>query len=66
MPSYNEQKIIGRKSIDVDERETDTEAASPTSGGRDGDTQNDLTDMQRLGKTQEFQVGADYEKSFSV
>ncbi|KAG4030484.1 hypothetical protein MFRU_012g02170 [Monilinia fructicola] len=59
MPSYNEQKIIGRKSIDVDERETDTEAASPTSGGRDGDTQNDLTDMQRLGKTQEFQRNFD-------
>lgn len=56
MASYNEQVLIERKNIDSDERETNLEASSPTPGDEYGDTQNDSSDMQRLGKKPEFQV----------
>ncbi|CAD6442859.1 90bd4527-1b05-4edc-9b49-a094a9315455 [Sclerotinia trifoliorum] len=54
MASYNEHVLVERKSIESDAREIGLEAASPSPGNGYGDTQNDLSDMQRLGKKQEF------------
>ncbi|EDO04644.1 hypothetical protein SS1G_07127 [Sclerotinia sclerotiorum 1980 UF-70] len=54
MASYNKQFLVERKSIDREAREIGLEAASPSPGNGYGDTQNDLSDMQRLGKKQEF------------
>ncbi|QSZ30875.1 hypothetical protein DSL72_000433 [Monilinia vaccinii-corymbosi] len=56
MALYNKQVLIERKSIDGDKQETNLEASSPTPGDERGDTQNDLSDMQRLGKKPEFQI----------
>lgn len=56
MTSYNEDVPVEQKKIDGDVGETDVEIASPTPGDGYGDTQNDLSDMHRLGKKQEFKV----------
>ncbi|KAJ8065439.1 hypothetical protein OCU04_006124 [Sclerotinia nivalis] len=54
MASYNEPVLVEGKSIDGDALEIGLRAASSTSGNGYGDTQNDLSDMHRLGKKQEF------------
>ncbi|KAF7901881.1 uncharacterized protein EAF01_007179 [Botrytis porri] len=54
MTSHNEQVSVERKSINGKVREAGLEAGLPSSTDEYGETQNDVNDMLRLGKKQEF------------
>ncbi|KAF7948988.1 hypothetical protein EAE96_008166 [Botrytis aclada] len=54
MTLHNEQVSVERKSINGEVREAGLEAGLPSSTDGYGETQNDVKDMLRLGKKQEF------------
>lgn len=63
MNSCNEHVLIEGKGIAANDQEIILEAASPDLGDQYGETKNDLSDMQRLGKKQEFRVRCTYQQS---
>lgn len=56
MTLHNEQVSEERKSINGEVREAGLEAGLPSPTDEYGETQNDVNDMLRLGKKQEFKV----------
>ncbi|KAM0156839.1 hypothetical protein ACHAPF_006040 [Botrytis cinerea] len=56
MTFHNDRASVERKSINGEVREAGLEAGLPSPTDGYGETQNDVNDMLRLGKKQEFKV----------